>query len=82
MSFAPRKILHAAENIKGGVGTYLRDLLEMQRNQFGEGVVVAVVPETQSEILGSTAGVEIITFDNRGPRWLSPSCCLRNTIRR
>lgn len=71
MSFAPRKILHAAENIKGGVGTYLRDLLEMQRNQFGEGVVVAVVPETQSDILCSPAGVEIVTFDNRGPRWLS-----------
>lgn len=71
MTRLPRKILHAAENIKGGVGTYLRDLLQMQRNQFGDGVVVAVVPETQSEILGAPAGVEIVTFDNRGPRWLS-----------
>ncbi len=43
----------------------------MQREQFGEGVVVAVVPETQSDILGTPAGVEIVTFDNRGPRWLS-----------
>jgi glycosyltransferase involved in cell wall biosynthesis len=67
----PRKILHAAENIRGGVGTYLRDLLEMQRNQFGAGVVVAVVPESQSDILRAPEGVEIITFDNRGPRWLS-----------
>ncbi len=71
MSFAPRKVLHAAENIKGGVGTYLRDLLEMQRNQFGDGVVVAVVPETQADILGTPSGVEIVTFNNRGPRWLS-----------
>lgn len=71
MTRVPRKILHAAENIKGGVGTYLRDLLQMQRNQLGEGVVVAVVPESQSDILGAPAGVEIVTFDDRGPRWLS-----------
>ncbi len=43
----------------------------MQRNQLGEGVVVAVVPETQSDILGAPAGVEIAKFDDRGPRWLS-----------
>jgi glycosyltransferase involved in cell wall biosynthesis len=70
-SHAPRRIVHAAENIKGGVGTYLRDLLVAQREAFGDGVVVAVVPETQSDILASPAGVEIVTFDNRGPRWLS-----------
>jgi glycosyltransferase involved in cell wall biosynthesis len=70
-SSAPRCIVHAAENIKGGVGTYLRDLLVAQRESFGDDVVVAVVPETQSDILASPAGVEIVTFDNRGPRWLS-----------
>ena len=71
MSPAPRRIVHAAENIKGGVGTYLRDLLVAQRASFGDGVVIAVVPETQAGILDSPAGVEIVTFDNRGPRWLS-----------
>jgi glycosyltransferase involved in cell wall biosynthesis len=70
-SFAPRRVVHAAENIKGGVGTYLRDLLTMQRAHFGDGAVVAVVPETQADILQSPPGVEIVTFDNRGPRWLS-----------
>jgi glycosyltransferase involved in cell wall biosynthesis len=70
-TFTPRCVLHAAENIKGGVGTYLRDLLVTQRAHFGEGVVMAVVPETQSDILQSPPGVEIVTFNNRGPRWLS-----------
>jgi glycosyltransferase involved in cell wall biosynthesis len=70
-TFTPRRVLHAAENIKGGVGTYLRDLLVMQRAHYGNGVVVAVVPETQAEILKAPEGVEIVTFDNRGPRWLS-----------
>jgi glycosyltransferase involved in cell wall biosynthesis len=72
MTFSPPgRVVHAAENIKGGVGTYLRDLLVAQRASFGDGVVIAVVPETQSGILESPAGVEIVTFDNRGPRWLS-----------
>jgi len=64
-------VVHAAENIKGGVGTYLRDLLAKQRAHYGDGVLVAVVPETQCDILQSPEGVEVVTFDNRGPRWLS-----------
>jgi len=70
-NFAPRRVVHAAENIKGGVGTYLRDLLAIQRAHFGDGTVIAVVPETQADILQCPHGVEIVTFDNRGPRWLS-----------
>jgi len=71
MSAQPRSILHAAENIKGGVGTYLRDLLVMQRDSFGDGVVTAIVPESQRPIVQSPAGVEIVTFDDRGSRLLS-----------
>jgi glycosyltransferase involved in cell wall biosynthesis len=65
------RVVHAAENIKGGVGTYLRDLVVAQRAAFGDGAVVAVVPRSQSDILESPAGVELITFDDRGPRWRS-----------
>jgi len=71
MSEQPISILHAAENIKGGVGTYLRDLLVMQRHSFGDGVVTAIVPESQRPIVQSPAGVEIVTFDDRGGRLLS-----------
>lgn len=65
------RVIHAAENIKGGVGTYLRDLVVAQRASFGDGSVVAVVPRSQSDILDSPAGVEVITFDDHGPRWRS-----------
>ena len=65
------RVVHAAENIKGGVGTYLRDLVVAQRASFGDGSVVVVVPRSQSDILGSPAGVEIVTFDDAGPRWRS-----------
>ena len=74
------RVVHAAENIKGGVGTYLRDLVAAQRASFGDGAVVAVVPRSQSDILDSPAGVEVVTFDDRGPRWRSTlrlAACMR-----
>lgn len=71
MSVPAFRVVHAAENIKGGVGTYLRDLVVAQRASFGEDSVVAVVPQSQSDILGAPAGVEIVTFDDHGPRWRS-----------
>ncbi len=70
-SYPPRSILHAAENIKGGVGTYLRDLLRLQRETFGAGVVTALVPMSQRDMVQSPPGVEIIPFDDRGNRFLS-----------
>jgi glycosyltransferase involved in cell wall biosynthesis len=78
-------VVHAAENIKGGVGTYLRDLVVAQRASFGEGVVTVVVPRSQSDILESPAGVEVITFDDRGPRWRSTlrlAACMRDVMMR
>jgi Glycosyltransferase Family 4 len=79
------RVIHAAENIKGGVGTYLRDLVVAQRASFGDGVVTLVVPRSQSDILESPAGVEVITFDDRGPRWRSTlrlAACMRDVMMR
>ncbi len=79
------RVIHAAENIKGGVGTYLRDLVVAQRASFGEGSVVVVVPESQSDILASPVGVEVVTFDDRGPRWRSTlrlAACMRGVMAR
>jgi glycosyltransferase involved in cell wall biosynthesis len=70
-TFPPHSIVHAAENIKGGVGAYLRDLLVMQRESFGAGVVTAIVPESQREMVQTPAGVAIVSFDDRGNRLLS-----------
>jgi glycosyltransferase involved in cell wall biosynthesis len=65
------RILHAAETIKGGVGTYLRDLLPLQRSSLREGNIVAVVPARQVGILQAPAGVEIVTFDDCDDRKVS-----------
>jgi glycosyltransferase involved in cell wall biosynthesis len=65
------RVVHAAENIKGGVGTYLRDLVVAQRASFGDGAVTVVVPRSQSDILDSPEGVDVVTFEDSGPRWRS-----------
>jgi glycosyltransferase involved in cell wall biosynthesis len=65
------KIIHAAENIKGGVGAYLRDLLVAQRESFGADAVVALVPASQRGMVGTTEGVEIVTFNDDGPRFVN-----------
>jgi len=64
----PLRIVHAAENIKGGVGSYLRELLVMQRQAFGADMVSAVVPGSQIDMLQAPAGVRIISFDDSGTR--------------
>jgi glycosyltransferase involved in cell wall biosynthesis len=70
-SFAPRAILHVAENIKGGVGAYLRDLLALQAESYGDGIVTALVPASQATMLQSPEGVEVLMYDDNAPRWLS-----------
>ncbi|HVY81613.1 MAG TPA: glycosyltransferase family 4 protein [Steroidobacteraceae bacterium] len=70
------KIVHAAENIKGGVGTYIRDLLVEQRDSFGADVVVALVPESQRGMVGTPAGVEIVTFDDSSASRFVNACRL------
>jgi glycosyltransferase involved in cell wall biosynthesis len=65
---AALKIIHAAENIKGGVGTYLRDLLALQRQTFADASITVIVPASQSDILQSPAGIDLITFDDRSGR--------------
>ena len=65
------KIVHAAENIKGGVGSYMRDLLVMQRDQYGADVVTALVPASQRDMVQSPEGGEIVTFNDEGSRLMS-----------
>ena len=67
------KIVHAAENIKGGVGAYIRDLLVMQRESYGPGVVTALVPESQRAMIESPEGADVVTFDDSGQRLVNAS---------
>lgn len=61
------KVLHCAETIKGGVASYLRELLPLQARDFGAEAVTVVVPASQLLELPLTTGVRIIPYsDHRG----------------
>jgi glycosyltransferase involved in cell wall biosynthesis len=64
----PWRVVHAAENIKGGVGSYLRELLVLQKRSFGENMVTAVVPASQRDMLQAPTGIRIVPFDDGGTR--------------
>lgn len=51
----PMRILHAAETMKGGVGTVLKSLVDFQIEAFGKDNVIAVVPDEHAEHL---AGID------------------------
>ncbi|TAK93181.1 MAG: glycosyltransferase family 1 protein [Aquabacterium sp.] len=59
------QVLHCAETIKGGVATYLRELLVCQARDFGGGSVAVVVPESQVSELPVPPGVLVITFPDK-----------------
>lgn len=48
-------VMHCAETIKGGIATYLRDLIPLQIRDFGAGSVIIVAPHDQVNELGSCA---------------------------
>lgn len=57
-------IVHCAETIKGGIATYLRELLPLQLQAFGVGAVTVVIPASQRCQLPALDGVEVVTFDD------------------
>jgi glycosyltransferase involved in cell wall biosynthesis len=61
------RVLHCAETIKGGIATYLRDLLPLQRAAFGPDAIAVIIPQSQIAELSAPAGVEVVPYqDNRG----------------
>lgn len=65
------RVLHCAETIKGGVASYLRDLLALQARDFGANSIVVVVPKSQLDQLAVPDGVTVIAFGDHQRRWLS-----------
>jgi glycosyltransferase involved in cell wall biosynthesis len=62
------EVVHVAETIRGGIATYLREMLPLQRLRFGEQRVVVIAPEDQLEDLGEQSGVVLVpvaSSDNR-----------------
>lgn len=64
----PLTVLHCAETIKGGVATYLRDLLPLQATAYGVQAVQVLVPASQRAELPDLPGVAIRTFNDSGSR--------------
>lgn len=64
---APR-VLHCAETIKGGIATYLRDLIPLQCAEFGPENVFVVIPESQRGELPVPPGVRVQFYSDAGGR--------------
>jgi glycosyltransferase involved in cell wall biosynthesis len=58
------KILHAAETIKGGIASYLEEVLPYQINDFGRGGVLVLVPDGHADCLSEFAD-NIVTFSRK-----------------
>lgn len=59
MSGARFLVIHAAETIRGGIATYLREITALQVRRFGVGRVAVVVVEDQINDLGTAEGVVV-----------------------
>lgn len=75
------QILHCAETIKGGVATYLRELLPLQRDFFGADTVALIIPESQAGELTSIEGILIYTYPD-GKNRLFNSLSLAKSVRK
>ena len=64
-------VVHVAETIHGGVGTYLRVLLPYQVERYGPQRVAVVVPQRHAGDLDAPPGVQISTFAEKGGRLLT-----------
>ena len=58
------RVLHVAETIKGGIASYLEEILPYQTSQFGPDGVGLLIPASQLDELPSARGVQVWTFDD------------------
>lgn len=61
-SVEPLKIVHVAETVRGGIASYLRDLIPLQVQTFGPGRIAVIVPAEQITDLMLPEGIEIHGF--------------------
>lgn len=62
------EVLHCAETIKGGVATYLRELLPLQVSAFGADAIAVIIPSSQRAELPCIPGVKILSYCDRKNR--------------
>lgn len=61
-------VVHVAETIRGGIATYLREIIPLQVARFGTGRVVAIVPEDEVADLGQIDGALMVGVVRAGSR--------------
>lgn len=72
MSFSSKfKVLHCAETIKGGIATYLNELLPLQVKAYGNDAVLLVVPDSQRVEVEGINGIQIFTYADTSSRFLN-----------
>ncbi|MES2089082.1 MAG: glycosyltransferase [Pseudomonadota bacterium] len=65
------RLLHVAETLRGGISSYLHEILPEQVREFGAANVHLLVPESHLVDLPANLGVDVSTFDDRGSRLMS-----------
>lgn len=73
-------VVHAAETIRGGIATYLREILALQIARYGAGRIAVIVPANQVEDLGEQNGVILIGVDQKRLR-LGTAWAVRSEVR-
>lgn len=58
------KLIHCAETIKGGIATYLRELLVHQVQAFNAGEIAVVVPQSQLTELPHLNGIVFCAYED------------------
>jgi glycosyltransferase involved in cell wall biosynthesis len=75
------RILHVSEVIKGGVGTYLREIIALQRQTYGDESIAVMIPASQRAELPVPSGVDLRTFDDTSSRLISALRLARATYK-
>jgi glycosyltransferase involved in cell wall biosynthesis len=76
----PQRILHVAETIKGGVGTYLANLLRLQLTHLGDSQIRALVPYEHRHQVDSVPQGILRTFPRPGRSMHSVLALARHTL--
>lgn len=73
-------VLHCAETIKGGVATYINELVRYQSELYGAEKVALIVPRDQVPFIGVSKGVRVVSFRRFKNRFLNSISLLFSTF--
>lgn len=59
-------VLHVAEVLKGGIASYLDELIADQAHRYGAAHLCVLVPASEAGHLTRIGGVEVVTFESGG----------------